>query len=81
MTDWKPFESAPTDGSMFDVWVKRWNPHTDSFQYSRIADVYYGMNRFSMSLGNTVLKDGTEFGSRLDNCKPLFWSIPEGPKE
>jgi hypothetical protein len=36
-TSWRPIESAPRDGTVVDLWVKRWNHETDTFDGKRVT--------------------------------------------
>ena len=38
---WQPIETAPRDGTRFDVWAKAWLPAFDRFEYRRFADCYW----------------------------------------
>lgn len=36
-----PIESAPKDKTRIDIWAKRWDPDTDSFEFRRFPDCYW----------------------------------------
>lgn len=36
-----PIESAPKDRTNIDIWAKRWDAETDSFEFRRFPDCYW----------------------------------------
>lgn len=41
MTGWQPIESAPKDGTVVDLWAKRWRAQTDDFEFARFTGLLW----------------------------------------
>ncbi len=75
MAGWQPIETAPKDGSRFDVWAKGWLPAFDRFEYRRFADCYW---RDADSMGSW--RAGIVGVDR--DWHPTHWMpLPNPPKE
>lgn len=71
--EWQPIESAPKDGSRFDVWAKAWLPAFDRFEGCRFATCYW---RDGDSMG--AWKAGIVGVSR--DWRPTHWMpLPPSP--
>ena len=73
-TMWKPIETAPKDGTVVDLWGKRWNPRSDDFQYRRFTNYQWGEKRpYEDERGYMRSAGGREQWVRAsEGTKPMF---------
>ena len=71
MSNWRPIESAPKDGTPFDVWAKRWICASDTFTFMRFTDCRW---RERDAMGGRV----KEIVGISDGWHPTHW-MPHPP--
>lgn len=70
-----PIKSAPKDGTIIDIWAKKWNPETDSFEFRRFPDCYWCEPPWDSN--KKPYWEGV-----WANWKPTHWMLkPTPPKE
>ena len=73
MSDWRPIESAPTEGKI-DIWAKMWAPAFDEFVYQRFPDCFW--------LGpDTMTNRKGQWVGVAKEWRPTHWMpLPEPPQ-